>query len=266
MRHRQTRLIPAHQPPCYVGIDLGKPMHHADVVAVEGPPCTPTARALAHPRAGSPQRFPAQTEATAQAAPTEMTGAVRPRGRGVRASTKRSAPGAIAGLASILSPSRHGGGPPGGAPQPIAVRRAAKTLAIERRLLWRPIRARHSWGPTWSARLAAGMPAWPMIGAPFPGWAMRPHRRLLRRSGPVGASPLRSHRWPWLGAIPSAMSPGTRPGRRRCAHAARHTAGGPSGLRRSPPGGSTPCAKPSMSASTSGASSIGSHAPMSPRS
>jgi transposase len=73
MRHRPTRPIPECQPPFYVGIDIGKSMHHAYVVDAEGTPCIPKVLAFANTRAGYTQLFTMLTEATAQAEPTEVT-------------------------------------------------------------------------------------------------------------------------------------------------------------------------------------------------
>jgi transposase len=73
MPRRQTRPVQERKPPFYVGIDIGKAMHHAYVVDAEGTPCIPKVLAFANTRAGYTQLFTTLTEATAQAAPTEVT-------------------------------------------------------------------------------------------------------------------------------------------------------------------------------------------------
>ena len=73
MPRLQTRPVQERKPPFYVGIDIGKALHHADVVDAEGTPCVSKVLAFANTRAGYTQLFMLLTEATAQAAPTEMT-------------------------------------------------------------------------------------------------------------------------------------------------------------------------------------------------
>jgi transposase len=72
MRRRQMRAVPAHTPPFYVGIDIGKTLHHAYVVDAEGVPCMPKVVAFANTREGYARLDALLAEATAQALPTEV--------------------------------------------------------------------------------------------------------------------------------------------------------------------------------------------------
>lgn len=64
MRRRQTRPAEERKPPFYVGIDIGKALHHAYVLDAEGTPCVPHVLAFANTRAGYTRLFAMLTEAT----------------------------------------------------------------------------------------------------------------------------------------------------------------------------------------------------------
>jgi transposase len=73
MPRRQPRPVEARKPPFSVGIDLGQAMPHASVVEAEGTPSVPKGLAFANTRAGYPPWCTLLTEATAPAAPCEVT-------------------------------------------------------------------------------------------------------------------------------------------------------------------------------------------------
>lgn len=73
MRRRQTRPAEERKPPFYVGIDIGKTLHHAYIVDAEGRPCVAKVTAFANTRQGYACVFALLAEATGQAAPTEVT-------------------------------------------------------------------------------------------------------------------------------------------------------------------------------------------------
>jgi transposase len=73
MRRRQTRPVQERKPPFYVGIDIGKTLHHASVVDAEGTPCVMKVLTFTNTREGYARLFTLLAEATGQAAPTEVT-------------------------------------------------------------------------------------------------------------------------------------------------------------------------------------------------
>jgi transposase len=73
MRRRPTPPVQERKPPFYVGIDIGKAMHHAYVMDAEGTPCVPEVLAFANTHAGYSQLCTTLTEAMAQAEPTKVT-------------------------------------------------------------------------------------------------------------------------------------------------------------------------------------------------
>jgi transposase len=72
MRRRQTRAVQERKPPFYVGIDIGKTLHHAYIVDAEGTPCVPKVVAFANTRAGYARLFTLLAEATGQATPAAV--------------------------------------------------------------------------------------------------------------------------------------------------------------------------------------------------
>jgi transposase len=72
MPRRYTRPVQERQPPFDVGINIAKATHHADVVDAEGNPCLPKGLVFANRRAGYTHLCTTLTEATAQAAPTDV--------------------------------------------------------------------------------------------------------------------------------------------------------------------------------------------------
>ena len=72
-RHRQTRPVDERKVPFSVGLDIGNTLHHAYVVNAKSTICMPKARPFANMRAGYMQLFAMLTEATAHAAPAEVT-------------------------------------------------------------------------------------------------------------------------------------------------------------------------------------------------
>jgi len=57
-----------------VGIDIGKTLPHSSVLDAEGTPCGPHVLAFANTRAGYTRLLAMLTEATAHAAPVDVTG------------------------------------------------------------------------------------------------------------------------------------------------------------------------------------------------
>lgn len=73
MRRCQPQAVQGHKPPFYMGIDIGKTLHHAYVVDAEGTPCVPKVVAFANTREGYTRLHALLAEATGQAAPAEVT-------------------------------------------------------------------------------------------------------------------------------------------------------------------------------------------------
>lgn len=72
MRRCQTRPVQERKPPFYVGIDIGKTLHHAYVVDAEGTPWVPKVVAFANTREGYARLDALLAEATAQASPATV--------------------------------------------------------------------------------------------------------------------------------------------------------------------------------------------------
>ncbi len=73
MRRHHTPPVQGRKPPCYVGIDIGKPVHHADGLEADGTPCVPKVLALPHTRAGDEQLYAQLAEATDRESPAEVS-------------------------------------------------------------------------------------------------------------------------------------------------------------------------------------------------
>lgn len=138
MRRRPTRAVQERKPPFYVGINIGKTLHHAYIIDAEGMPCVPKVAAFANTREGYAHLFTLLAEATGQAARTLLETWTLP---------ENLAAVPTARLAAVLTRLSHGhfGAEKArevkaAAQQSIGVRRAADALAFERRLLLRQIR------------------------------------------------------------------------------------------------------------------------------
>jgi transposase len=73
MRRHQTPRVQGRKRPFYVGIDIGKTVHHAYVLDAEGTPCVPKVLAFPNTRAGYEQLYTLLAEATDRASPAEVT-------------------------------------------------------------------------------------------------------------------------------------------------------------------------------------------------